>query len=115
MAPRIEMINDYITYSCRLLDGVISRHSLQMVKHDKSAMGEWFVYYENSEFILGIGKDRSGYASIELGSKVRRKPRAQLRGPWTMSHLKGYLDGSKDHYRFEGLDEEMSWLENNES
>ena len=115
MASQTEMIDDYISYASRLVDGVISRHSLQIGKHDNSAMGEWYVYFENSEFVLGVGQDRSGYLSIELGSKVRRKPRAQLRGPWSMSHLKGHLDGSKDHYRFKSVEEEFSWLEKNES
>jgi hypothetical protein len=112
---KYQMIDDYIAYANRLIGGVISRHSLQIGKHDKSAMGAWYIFYENSEFILGIGRDRSGYTHIELGSKVRRKPTAQLRGPWSMSHLKGYLDGSKDHYRFKSLEEELSWVEKNES
>ena len=109
------MIDAYITFVSRLIGGVISCHSLQIGKHDKSVMGEWFVYFENSEFVLSIEQDHSEYTSIELGSKVRRKPRAQLRGPWSMSHLKGYLDGSTDHYRFKSIQEEELWLEKNES
>ncbi len=77
-------------------------------------MGEWFVYYENSEFILGIGRDRGGHISIDLGSRIRRKLRAHMRGPWSMSHLKGYLDEGKDHFIFESINEEVSWLEENE-
>ena len=77
-------------------------------------MGEWFVFYENSEFVLGISKDRGGYIGIDLGSKIRRKPRAQMRGPWSMSHLRGYLDGKKDHFKFKKISEEVSWLEENE-
>ena len=37
-----------------------------------------------------------------------------MRGPWSMSHLKGYLDGGKDHYVFKSIGEEKSWLEENE-
>jgi len=115
MAAHTEMTDDYVTYASRLVRGVISRRSLQVGAHDKSAMGEWYVYFGNSDFILGVAQDRSGNISIELGSKIRRKPRAQLRGPWSMSHLKGYLDGSKDHYQFKSLEQELSWLERNEN
>ena len=108
------MTDDYITHANYLISGLLSRHSLQIGQHDKSAMGEWYIYYENSEFILGISKDRSERVTLSLGSKVRRKPRAQLRGPWSMSHLKGYLDGGKDHYIFESTEEEISWVEENE-
>ena len=109
------MIDDYITYANQLVGGLISRHSLQIGQHDKSAMGEWYIYYENSEFILDISQDRSERVTLSLGSKVRRKPRAQLRGPWSMSHLKGYLDGGKDHYLFESTEEEICWVEKNEN
>lgn len=108
------MTENYITHANHLISGLLSRHSLQIGQHDKSAMGEWYIYYENSEFILGISKDRSERVTLSLGSKVRRKPRAQLRGPWSMSHLKGYLDGGKDHYLFESTEEEISWVEENE-
>ena len=105
---------DYLQFSENLLGGVISRHALTPVKHDRSSMGEWFVYYESSEFVLGISKDRGGYIGIELGSKIRRKPRAQMRGPWSMSHLRGCLDGKIDHFKFKNIREEVSWLEENE-
>ena len=108
------MTDDYIIHANHLISGLLSHHSLQIGQHDKSAMGEWYIYYENSEFILGISKDRSERVTLSLGSKVRRKPRAQLRGPWSMSHLKGYLDGGKDHYLFESTEEEISWVEENE-
>ena len=108
------MTDDYITYANLLISDVLSRHSLQIGQHDKSAMGEWYIYYENSEFILDISRGRSERVSISLGSKIRRKPRAQLRGPWSMSHLKGYLDGGKDHYLFKSTEEEIHWLEKNE-
>ena len=71
-------------------------------------------HYENSEFVLGISKDRGDYIGIDLGSKIRRKPRAQMRGPWSMSHLRGYLDGEKDHFKFKNIREEVSWIEGNE-
>jgi len=108
------MIADYLKYSEKLLDGVISRQALTPVKHDQSEMGEWYAYYENSEFVLGISQDRGDYIGIDLGSKIRRKPGAQMRGPWSMSHLRGYLDGKKGHFKFKNIREEVSWLEENE-
>jgi hypothetical protein len=108
------MIADYLQFSENLLNGLFSRHALTPVKHDRSGMGEWLVYYENSEFVLEISKDRGDYIGISLGSKTRRKPRAQMRGPWSMSHLRGYLDGKKDHFKFENIRAEVSWLEENE-
>ncbi len=107
------MIADYLQSSRNLLEGVVSHHALKLVRHDRSAMGEWFVYYENSEFVLGIGRDRGGHISIDLGSKIRRKARAHMRGPWSMSHLKGYLGEGKDHFNFKSINDEISWLEEN--
>ncbi|MBU1427168.1 MAG: hypothetical protein KKH12_14640 [Gammaproteobacteria bacterium] len=108
------MITDYLKYSEDLLDGVISRHALTPVKHDGSGMGEWYVYFENPEFVLGISKDRGDYIGIDLGSKIRRKPRAQMRGPWSMSHLRAYIEGKKEHFKFKNIQEEVSWLEEHE-
>ena len=72
------------------------------------------MYFENTEFIVGLGQDRIGYADIELGSKIRRKLRAHIRGPWSISHLRGYLEGRKDHYAFTSLAEEAAWFEKND-
>ena len=114
MAPQYKIIKDYLPFAERLLGSIISRHSLKIAKHDISAMGEWYVYFENADFIVGIGQDRIGHAEIELGSKLRRKPRAHMRGPWSMSHLRGFIDGCKDHYMFITLGEEASWFDNND-
>lgn len=80
------MVVEYLTLSQHLLGGVISRYCLQIVKHDRSAMGEWYAYYENSEFIVGIGQDRSGFVSIELGSKPEQDQRRIFvgRGLWAI-------------------------------
>ena len=114
MSPQHKIIKNYLPFAERLLENIISNYSLKLCKHDISAMGEWYVYFENTEFIVGIGQDRSGHADIELGSKLRRKPRAHMRGPWSMSHLRGFIDGCRDHYMFTTLDEEASWFENND-
>lgn len=108
------MVVDYIHFSDSVLSNLIRKYSLSIVRHDKSSMGEWYVDYDTTEFVLSITSDRSNHISIELGSKVRRKARAQMRGPWSMSHLKGYLDGRVVHYKFKDFNEEITWLEENE-
>jgi hypothetical protein len=77
------------------------------------SMFEWTYKAETDEFILQILRDRGGHIGICLGSKVRRKPRAQMRGPWSLSHLRGYLDGGADHYRFTDVEEQIDWLRQN--
>ena len=110
-----KILDDYLAFATRLIEEVISRHSMQIVEHGKSSMGGWFVFVENSEFTFRISLDRSGgYPAVELGSRVRRKPRAHLRGPWSMSHLRGYLNDSKDHFRFKNFEEEKIWFKENE-
>ena len=109
------MIKDYLSFAEKLVKKPITNFGLQLVKHDKSAMGEWYVYFENAEFILGVSQDRGGFTSIELGSKKRIRPRAHMRGPWSMSHLRGFLEGSKDNYKFTSIDSEALWLERNQN
>ena len=107
------MIIDYLSFAEKLVEKPINEFGLQIGKHDKSTMGEWYVYFETGEFILSVGKDRRGFTSIELGSKKRVRPRAHMRGPWSMSHLRGYLEGIKDHYKFDSIESEALWLESN--
>jgi hypothetical protein len=114
MAPEPKN-SDYVSFANRLIQNVIARHSLQIIEHSKSSMGEWYVRYENKEFLLDVWQDRSGYLGIELGSKIRRRPRAHMRGPWSMSHLRGYLDKGNDYYIFGSPEEEASWLDKNDN
>ena len=107
------MIKDYLPFAEKLVEKPTTHFGLQIVKHDKSTMGEWYVYYENAEFILGVSQDRGGFTSIELGSKKRIRPGAHMRGPWSMSHLRGYLERIKDHYKFSSIKSEALWLESN--
>ena len=109
------MNKGYLSFTEKLVRKPVSDYDLHMVKHDKSVMGEWNVYYESAEFILCISQDRGGFASIELGSKKRIKPGARMRGPWPMSHLRGYLEGSKDYYTFSNVESEALWLECNQN
>lgn len=109
------MIDNYITFVSELIGGIVLDFKLNIISHGKSDMGEWYVRYENNEFIVGIWQDRSGYVAIELGSKIRRKPKSHMRGPWSLSHLRGYLEGSKVHFDFQSPKEEAEWFENNEN
>lgn len=104
------MIVDYLPYAETLIEEVVACHDLKLAKHDKSAMGEWYANFENTEFIVVVSQDRGGLTCIELGSKIRIRPGAHIRGPWSMSHLKGYIDGNKDHYRFTNIEEEVKWF-----
>ena len=40
--------------------------------------------------------------------------RAHIRGPWSMSHLRGYSEGIQNHYKFKSINEEATWLESND-
>lgn len=74
-------------------------------------MGAWFVEFQADEFVVAVGQDRSGeMPHVEVGSKVRRKPRAHMRGPWSLSHLRGFRSGSPDHYLFSSVDEQLEWF-----
>lgn len=103
-------IDDYVQFATNFVSLSVSLHSLKLTQHDRSEMGEWYVTFENSEFILSVSQDRIGYVSIDLGSKVRPKRHAHLRGPWSIAHLRGFIDGINNHYQFEDIKEEGCWL-----
>ena len=78
------------------------------------AMGGWWFRAENDEFTVTVDQHRSGDAfAISVGSKSRPKPRAHMRGPWTLSHHRGFLDGNADHYLFSDSDAQTRWLKDN--
>jgi hypothetical protein len=98
----------------KLLAKVIRRYHLDLTNSATGPMGAWQVKLESSEFIVCAGRDRGDeVGGITVGSKIRRRPRAQMRGPWSLCHLRGYLDDMKDYYLFQGLEEQASWLEQN--
>jgi hypothetical protein len=77
-------------------------------------MGAWWVSMETTEFIVTASQDRpDDVLGICIGSKVRRKPRAQMRGPWSLGHLRGFLDGNRDHFRFASGRDQLNWLQAN--
>lgn len=99
----------------RLLRGLPRRRGLEFRRAEPSPMGGWYVRLENAEFLIEITQDRAGEApSIAIGTRLRPRPRAPLRGPWSLSHLRGFLDGQRDHFRFQTLSEEVRWLHENE-
>jgi hypothetical protein len=77
------------------------------------SMSAWAYYAETNEFKLEVVRERDGHVDICVGSKVRRQPRVQMRGPWSLSHLRGYLDGGADHFIFADTQEQIRWLKNN--
>ena len=76
-------------------------------------MTAWAYSADTDEFTIEIERDRGGHIRIYVGSKVRRKPRAHMRGPWSLSHLRGYLDGNAEHFRYTDVDDQIRWLHDN--
>lgn len=78
------------------------------------AMGGWWFKSEIEEFVVQAGQDISFDSfSISIGSKLRRRPRAHMRGPWSLSHLRGFMDGGPDHYIFNAAEDQIRWMKNN--
>lgn len=112
--PRLDA--DLKRRASRLLRGLPRRRGLGFQAAEPSPMGGWYVRLENAEFIVEILQDRAGEAtSLAIGSRLRPKPRARVRGPWSLCHLRGFLDGQPDHFRFKTLSEESRWLHENET
>ena len=62
----------------------------------------------SEEFVLEVIRDRS-QEWIQVGTKVRPKPRAPLRS-WSMGHLVAFLDKQSDPYPISDLKTEAHWL-----
>lgn len=96
------------------LQEVLRPYGFTETENSRGTMGGWFFQTESDEFIATAGQDRSGDGvGICVGSKKRRKPRAHLRGPWSLSHLRGYIDGNADHFMFNNVEDQIGWLQNN--
>ncbi len=95
------------------LKRLIDRYGFVPGARDISAMGEWFVTLDNKEFTIVVSRDRAGHGAIELSSKLRPRPRAHMR-QWSLSHLRGFVEGLKEHYVFKDLEEQFGWLEKNQ-
>lgn len=98
------------------LSRLLARWGLVVVGRETSGtMGAWSVRWESVEFVVDLSRDRIGEMGwISIGSMLRRKPRSHRRGPWSLSHLRGYLDQQPDHYLFTGLREQLDWYRENE-
>lgn len=108
-----ERLSNVLQIVERHLGPLVSRHGLVFGESDISAMGEWYVVLENDQFTILVSRDRGGHESIEIGAKERPRPRAHKR-QWSLSHLRGFLEGGKDHYPFKNLADQVAWLEENE-
>jgi len=96
------------------LKKVLHSYGFTETEDSNGSMGGWFFQTESDLFIVTAGQDRSGDGvGICVGSKKRRKPRAHMRGPWSLSHLRGYIDENADHFMFDNADDQIGWLKSN--
>ena len=77
-------------------------------------MGEWYVTAGNDGYTVIISSDRGGREHLEIQTKTRAKKGAPLRS-WSISHLRGFLEGGEEHYIFDSLAEQLRWVEARES
>jgi hypothetical protein len=78
---------------------------------DATAMGAWYIEFRSPTLIVTASQDRTGDStSICVGSLVRRAPRKQMRGPWSLSHLRGYFDNARIHHSFKSVSDQLAWL-----
>ena len=93
------------------LERLLTPVGIELTDTRFGTMGAWLALFESDEFVVVMSQDRSGEpVGIGIGSKVRRRPRAQMRGPTWLSALRGYLEGVPDHYVFSNVEEELAWL-----
>lgn len=97
------------------LECLLGQHGfaqLRLIHPGEATMGAWLVDYQSDEFIVSAGQERSGEVpDVSVGSRFRRKPRAHMRGPWSLGHLRGFFEGRPDHYLFCSAEEQLDWLE----
>jgi hypothetical protein len=92
----------------------IDRYGLAVTDSSESSMGEWYINLEGSEFFISVSHDRGGSTFIDVGTKVRKRPRAHIRD-WSLGYIRGYLEGKNEHYRFSNIDDQIEWLRDNEN
>jgi len=99
------------------LEAILAPHAFELanaVGPGPNSMGGWYSEYHTNEFVATISQDRSNdTVSVCMGSRIRVKPSAHMRGPWSLSHLRGYIDGSADHYVFRSIGDQFAWLRAN--
>jgi len=96
------------------LQEVLRTYGFTEYEDSSGSMGAWFFQTETDQVIVTAGQDRAGDGvEICVGAKKRRKPRAHLRGPWSLEQLRGYIEGNDDHFMFDNPDDQIGWLKNN--
>ena len=99
------------------LEAILDPYDFELanaVGPDPNSMGGWYSEYQTSEFVATISQDRSNDAvSVCIGARIRVKSRAHMRGPWSLFHLRGFIDGSDDHYIFRSISDQFAWLRAN--
>ena len=104
-------MNSYASEVVPNLGVLLAPVGIELTNTSSGSMGAWLARFESDEFVVVMSQDRSGDAvGIGIGSKVRRRPHTQMRGPTWLSALRGYLEGSPDHYVFSNVEEQLSWL-----
>ena len=84
--PLVERVHRY-------LGPLILRRALSAKCFQPSSMGEEVVQLDSDEFKILVNRDRGGNEWIEVGSKIRPKPRAPLRS-YLLCRLIAFLYGS---------------------
>ncbi|WP_339910193.1 hypothetical protein [Symmachiella dynata] len=96
------------------LKKMLAPYGFENARTDPLTMGGWHFSMETSEFVV-IALQERAYATlgVYVGSKIRRKPRAHMRGPWFLELLRGYIIGDQDHYETMTPREQLDWLQAN--
>lgn len=78
---------------------------------DQKAMGAWHIELRSPSVIVTASQDRTGdVMAVCVGTLARRAPLKQMRGPWPLSHLRGFLERKAAHHRFDGVSDQLDWL-----
>ena len=94
------MLRKQITDTARLqlltkIQEILRPYGFVETEDGNFSLGDRWFQIESDEFVVTAGQDRAGdVVGLCVGSKKRRIPRAYMRGPWSLSHLRGYLDGN---------------------
>ena len=105
---------DLQTIITSALQQMLEPHGFGRPHSEALTMNGWWFCTESDEFTVTAGQQRSGDGlRICIGSRIRRRPRAHMRGPWSLSHLRGFAEGSRDHYPFQDPAEQLAWMQAN--
>ena len=78
---------------------------------DPNHMGAWQLEFRSGPFIVTASQDRASEPTwICAGSLTEDATSRPLRGPWPLSHLRGFLDNASSPYAFNCLADQLQWL-----